>query len=394
MVNAVTAAGIVTDTLQEIIDRRTAQYRVIYGSDINVDQNSPDGQFINIISQAERDLLDQAEEVYNSFDPDNANGKSLDARVAINAIQRNGGTFTITPIDITVDRALTLDGLDAEATNINGEGFTVADDAGTEFILLTTTAFGGAGTLTLDFRAKEKGKVETLPNTITNQITIVTGVTVVNNPTVATTIGTDEETDSELKIRRQNSVAIPALGYLDAIEASILNLDTVSDARVYENVTSVTDADGIPPHSIWAVVEGGADADIAQTIYAKKSYGSDMKGAVEINIVRPNGGVFVARFDRPVQQDIFIRFGLSPKFPSATFDADFVKQSLEDQKKYSIGEQANGADITDLLIDIVPDFVSFDVEISPDDIVFSEILNVASLENKFIVDTSRITILP
>jgi len=283
--NEVNETGLTTENLNEIIQNLEDGLKTIYGNDINVESNSPDGQLINITAQLKVDLLELLTQIYNSFDPDNAIGRTLDSRVVINNIQRKSGTYTQQEVEITTDRALNLEGLDAEADNPDGVGYTVADNNGNEFILLDSVSIIGAGIYSLIFRAKDIGKVETTQNTITNPVSVILGITNINNPNSALEIGDNEETDVELRLRREKSVAIGSLGYLDGLLGAILNINGVIDSTIYENFTSTTDSDGIPSHSIWVIVEGGANTEIAEQIYKKKSYGAGMKGAVVVDIL-------------------------------------------------------------------------------------------------------------
>ena len=50
--------GLTIDSLQEIITFLEDGYREIYGNDIILDSNTPDGQLINIQAQFYRDILD------------------------------------------------------------------------------------------------------------------------------------------------------------------------------------------------------------------------------------------------------------------------------------------------------------------------------------------------
>ena len=174
------ANGLTVKTLTEIRTDLETAFKDIYGVDINIDQNSPDGQMIGILSQAFVDIRELATYIYNSFDPDNAIGRQLDSRVTINNIERQGGTYTITPIDITVDRTVSLNGLDADFDNPNGVGYTVQDDAGNQFVLIDSDTLT-AGTHSLSFRSKEIGEVNVTVGTIVNPVTIVLGVTTINN---------------------------------------------------------------------------------------------------------------------------------------------------------------------------------------------------------------------
>lgn len=395
MADTLDANGLTVKTLTEIKTELEADFRSIYGDDINIDQNSPDGQMIGIMAQLAVDLRELIVGINNNFDPDQASGVLLDQRAAINRVTRQGGSYTIQPIDITVDATVTLDGLDGDYSLANGVGFTVQDDSGNEFILSDTVTLT-AGTHTKNFRAREIGDVQTTIGTITNMVTIVLGVTAVTNSSGALQTGADEESDASLRIRRAASVAISSTGYLNAIEAEILSIDGVTNAKVYENFTSVEDADGIPAHSVWCIVEGGANEDIADVIYNKKSYGSGMKGDVEVMVTRPSGGDFVAKFDRVTAESLHIRFDVQKTISTAVFDQAKIKQSIIDAISYGIGDFSETSALTGAALQAIIDNggggVPVNMEVSNDGSAWLDYLTTAAKDNKFVLDSSRITI--
>jgi len=395
MPDIINASGLQVKTAEEIRQDLENGLRNIYGADINLDQNSPDGQLVGILTQMAVDIRELAVQVNNNFNPDRAFGRLLDERVVINNIERNGGTYTITDIDITVDRTVTLQGLDAAFNDINGQGYTVQDNAGNEFILIDTDTIT-AGTHSLSFRAKEIGRVETTIGTITNPVTVVIGVTNINNGSAPTTIGQNEETDAQLRVRRQRSVALSSTGYLNGLLGDVLALDGVTDAVLYENVTNSVDADDIPAHGIWLVVEGGANTDIGNMIYENKSYGANMKGDVDVNIVTASGGLFVAKFDRPTAQDLYIRFEIQRTVPLYVFDLDSIKQYIVDNLIYSIGDYSETSLVTAQAVAGIANQggggVPINVELSDDDIAWTDFLEVPTLDSKWTLDVSRIDI--
>ncbi len=159
------------------------------------------------------------------------------------------------------------------------------------------------------FRSAVPGAVLTTINTITVPVTVVLGVAEINNPLTYTTLGTNEETDAALRVRRQKSVSLGAQGVNAALEAALNNIPGMGSAKVYENDGSVTDSDGIPGHSIWVVVSGSAlDADIANAIYVKRNEGCGMKGDVEYVVTQPDGSPFTVRWSEVVPEDLYIKF--------------------------------------------------------------------------------------
>ncbi len=305
MPNLIDANGLQTATRAELVAQFTAALKQIYGADINLDSDSPDGQWMNIQIQAALDNLDLLMQIYNTFDPDNAIGKILDQRVAINGIQRQAGTFTVTPITIVASQSINLYGLDQDIQSV----YTVADNAGNKWELQVTQLGVTAGTHVYDFQALLPGAQLTIPNTITVPVTVVLGVTSINNPTTYTTLGINEESDAVLKVRRLKSVSLASQGYLAGLLAALENINGVTSAFVYENKTDSTDSDGIPSHSIWVIVAGTAsDADIAQAIYTKRNAGCGMFGDTTYTITQIDGTPFIVQWDVVLIRNLFIQF--------------------------------------------------------------------------------------
>lgn len=339
--------GLQTATRQELLADLESAFHEIYGNDVLLDSSTPDGQWLNILAQKGVDIRGLLMQLYNSFNPDNAQGAVLDQRCALNNVFRKAGTFTTVSVNITTDRALTLEGLDDNYNNPDATGYTIQDNEGNRFILVDTQSLA-TGTTACLFRAETMGNIVVLPNTLTTPVTIVLGVLSVNNLGSALTIGTDEETDAQLRVRRRQSVAISSFGYLNGLQAALLQLDGVNDAKVYENYTSSIDANGIPAHCIWVVMDGGSAEDIANTIYSKKSVGCDMKGDITYTITTPALTQFVAAWDEADSTEFDIKFDIKAVDNTVVFDTDAIEEYIREHIDYKIGEMAETANITSI----------------------------------------------
>jgi len=394
MTSVLDANGLTIETLPEIVTDLTTQLQAIYPF-ANVASNSPDGQMINIFAQADFDQLQLLAQVNAGFDPDQAIGVILDQRAAINNIQRQGGTFTIIAITIVTTATVTLAGLDGNFNNVNGTGFTIQDNAGNQYILIDTTTLT-AGTNVLDFRAQMLGPVTPVVNTITNIVTVTLGVSSVNNPSGALSIGQNQETDSQLRIRRQQSVALASNGYLNGLLGAILNLPGVVGAALYENVSNVTDGNGIPAHGIWLIVDGGANTDIADQIYGKISYGANMKGSVSVPITTASGGTFNALFDRPASVPLYIKFNIQKTISTATFNQAAIKSYIAANQEYTIGQYADQASLTVIALAAINATggggVPNEVMISTDNVTYVDYLATPTLGSEFTLSTANMFI--
>lgn len=376
----------------ELVTFYTATYQAIYGADIDLDSNTPDGQMMNIQIQVVLDLLDLLTQINNDFDPDHALGVILDSRVAYNGIQREGGTFTLTNVSITVTKALTLQGLDTFPT----DPFTVSDNAGNNWQLQTTQNFSGAGTYVLAFQAAVPGAVLTTPNTITTPVTIVLGVAGINNPTTYTSLGINEETDAQLKIRRQKSVALASQGYNQALEAALLNLNGMVSAFVFENTTGLTDADGTPGHSIWVIVSGTVPAaDIANVIYLERTEGAGMRGAVSFIITQADGSPFVVFWDDVIAENLFIKFTATSLDGINAPNIAAIRAGLVTLLVPGVNEQVNINDLATLVQEIDNNTLVTNAGFSLSATgPFTPVLSPGSKQKQFAVSAPNIIIVP
>lgn len=307
MPNQITADGLETKTEQELVEEYTEDFQEIYGDDINLDSDTPDGQMMHNFIQSILDMEELLTNINANFDPDQATGRILDQRVAINGIQRQAGTKTVTNITIVTSQALNLYGLDQEVEDV----YTVADNAGNEWELITSRIIGSGGTYIYAFSAKNPGAVLTTPNTITIPVTIVLGITSINNPTTYTTLGINEESDAALKVRRQQSVSLASQGYLAGLLAALQNINGVTFVGIEENHTGGT-VGGIPSHSIWVIVAGtGEPEEIANAIYRKRNAGCGMKGSESYEVDQPDGSTFEVFWDEVVAENLFIKATLT-----------------------------------------------------------------------------------
>lgn len=388
MPNQIDADGLEVKSLSEIIADLQTGLRAIYGADANVESNSPDGQLIGIFSQACADLLALLLDVYNSFTVPNAYGVILDQRVALNGLARKDGTYTTAEVLIAVNQALTLPGQDQSVVT----PFTVSDSNGNQYQLVASHVFSAAGSATLTFKASIIGQVETTPNTITNQVTQTNGVTSVNNPSVAgDVIGTDEETDAQLKVRHAQSFALASTGPADALAAALKAIPDVSDAFVAENDTG-SDADGVPAHGVWIIVNGGTAAEVGTAIYSKKIPGCAMVGDQSYVVTRPAGNSFTALWDNALAQDLYVQFGLVARVVGATFDADVVKAALVQALQYKLGQSPTIGDVIVAMLAIAPDFYLTGVGVSDDGMSYDDVIVPNSYQEYFVLDAARIDI--
>lgn len=290
----VTAQGISAPDYQTILTKVTGFFQQIYGTDAYLEPDSKDGQMVALVALAIHDANNTAIAVYNSYSPSTALTDALSRNVKINGISRKGETRS------TVDLVLTGT---TGTTITNGS---VRDDNGIVWNLpATTTIDGNPVTATCN----TSGAVAALAGTITKINTPTRGWVSVNNPTAAT-VGAAAETDSELRIRQTQSVALPSLTPFDAVDGALANIAGVTRHKLYENDTGTGDANGLPAHSISAIVDGGDATTIAQTIRGKKGQGVATYGTTTVQVPDYYGNPHNISFSRPVDVPVYVAITL------------------------------------------------------------------------------------
>ena len=394
MPNQVDGAGIhiesYADILNDIINGTSQVPGLIqiYGSDINTASNTPDGQLINIFALAKEDVLQLCVSVFDSFDPDQAVGTALDSVSQLCGIARKGGSYTETAVVLTTTSAVNLVGLDATAST----PLTVADNNGNEFNLITSISFATATTPTLDFRATNVGFVQVIPNTITNIVTTVLGVITANNPSSPYKVGADQETDAIFRLRRQNSVSIPAQGAFYGLYAGLLSIYGLSEAVVYENNTNTAfDAHGVPAHSIWVIVDGGAASDIGNMIYKYLNLGCGMKGSQSLLITQSDGSTLSVSYDTAVYQPLYVTMHLTSK-GSLAISTSAIATYLSTNYLLGIYEVADITAIDTLVHAYSTDLVMTSAGVSSTAAAYASSLAPSSYINKFVLASGSIAI--
>jgi len=313
----ITAEGISAPDYQTILATITGYFRQIYGTDAYLEPDGKDGQMVALVALAVHDANNTAIAVYNSFSPGTAETDALTRNVKINGIRRKGATNS------TVDLLLTGT---AGTTITNGS---VRDDNSVIWNLPAVVTIGVDGAAVVTATCASTGAVAALTDSITGINTPTRGWTSVTNPTAAT-VGSAAELDSALRIRQAQSVALPALTPFDAVDGALANIAGVTRHKLYENDTGTTDSNGLPQHSISAIVDGGDATVIAQTLRGKKGQGVSTYGKTSVSVPDKYGNPHTISFSRPEDVSVFAEITLQVFTGYTTQIGEQIKQAVAD----------------------------------------------------------------
>lgn len=313
----ITAEGISAPDYQAILTAITGYFRQIYGTDAYLDPDGKDGQMVALVALAVHDANNTAIAVYNSFSPGTAETDALTRNVKINGIRRKGATNS------TVDLLLTGT---AGTTITNGS---VRDDNSIIWNLPAAVTVGVDGTVVVTATCASSGAVAALAGTVTGINTPTRGWASVTNPTAAT-VGSPAESNSTLRIRQAQSVALPALTPFDAVDGALANIAGVTRHKLYENDTHAVDVNGLPPHSLSAIVDGGDATVIAQTLRGKKGQGVSTYGKTSVSVPDKYGNPNTISFSRPEDVPVFVGITLQVFIGYTTQVGEQIKQAVAD----------------------------------------------------------------
>mgnify|MGYP006916061018 CR=1 FL=1 len=386
--NYIGVNGIVTQSLPEIISDITADFKNLYGQNINVESNSPDGQMINILAQIKKDILDLCVQYYNNLDTERVIGIPQQILYKLNNCIIKAYTYSYVYVNVSVSKSVNLQGLDADIENPDGVGYTVSDGNGNRWILAESQTLT-VGTHTLNFRAAELGNVTATPNTITIMETVLAGVISVTNPANNYITGATGESDSEFRLRRNQTVSSPSQGFEDSLQGQLLNLDNVTEAKVYSNRKGSTQ-NGISAHTVWVIVEGGSSLDIGQAIYANIPPGIPMKGTQSATVQRPSGETETVYYDNPTAVPLYVKMDV--QWISGNIDTDYIKSQLA-LENFNIGQSAEGVNLASVVKDIVSSSGSpYNALVSKDNSNWAEIVTPSGLDEYFTISADNVSI--
>ena len=377
MANAINANGLTIDSLAEVRDKLTNYFTQIYGN-INLEQNSPDSQLLNIFAQMIEDNLELIQDINASFDPDQAVGVILDQRVKLNGITRKQGSYTKVYVDVSFNDSSVLKGLDQYPVD---ECFQVSDSTGNIVVCEQTTTGINGETLQVSFRALNYGMFIFKSGSLTIIKTPQLGVASVTNINAQYVIGNDEESDSELRVRRTaNALQRTSAGETNELSASIANIEGVNFVNVLENDTDLPDANGVPAKGIWIIVDQIEDEEVTKNIgtaiYNKRILGTPMKhedGSSSSSgewtaqgyyiLTKPNGDDFIAYWTKPTPEyvDVVIT---AKKIGGGSISATQIQELARNNISLNPGQYLTTNQIENILISNIEGLVISDITIA------------------------------
>ena len=312
--------GIHIPTYHDILDNLIAGYKRIFGEDLYLGEDTQDYQMLSLLAKSMDDMSALVVQNYNARNPNYATGDALDLLIALNAMSRKKATSSTVVLSLT-----------GTAYFVIPAGAQAIDDAGYIWSLATDCQLDGDGLGTVEATCDTPGSIAANAGTINTIYSPVSGWNTVTNDDVATP-GNDVETDEQLRIRRARSVSMNTNGTYDALIRALAGLDNVEYVDVLVNDTNQTDANGIPGHSICALVYGGDEDEIGKAIWMNKAPGVGTHGDTAVTYVDSGGNSNTINFERPTQEIVSVTVTITAfSGYDATRCDGMIKQAVVDE---------------------------------------------------------------
>jgi len=332
-------------TQAEVIENLSRDFRRIYGENIELEPNTPDGQVVGICSQMTSDHNEMIRTLFASLFPSQAEGVFLDYNLDLIGVRRISGRAASVNLNI-----------EFEGERDIAQGTFIVRIQGVDFLNETDIKTEGE----YAFTAMESGSMQFSDADTVSISTSVAGVSATFVSTSAT--GADYESDTDFRQRWIDLVDTRDRS-APHIEGVLKQIEGVEDARVYE-----TDSEpfaGIPANSIYAVLKPGyfdkdkiLDALIRMKTPGIRSFFTSQDP--EQSKVFGNGGNITVGFDLAEYvklENFSFRYGSKAR-TSSEIGADVIFELLKTMR-FRIGESVFASDVDNFVLAAMPEWFAF-----------------------------------
>lgn len=241
-----TAGGLSVASFVEIRNALINKYKAVYGQDIDLSTGTADGVFVNDLALIINNIVQAMQTIYSNLNVNTASAKYLDNLCALSNVTRKSATRSNVSLQVTNNSS-------TQTTEF--EDLTFVDRSGNEWYHSGTIQFDVNETKQVYVVCKTPGAVKAPAGWIdrTLEVTYLT-VTQENDAN----IGSEQETDSALRARRNQSVGAAGTTVLESMVGSLLNISGVDDVKIYNNnsamLITANDGTAIDAHSIYVII--------------------------------------------------------------------------------------------------------------------------------------------
>ena len=262
--------GISVPSLDDAKTDITATFQRLFGDDLALDAQTPQGQLVGIFATAYALIGEILVDLANTTDPDKVVGIQQDVLYKLLNVDRIQATRSRVVATVTGVAGITVP-----------LGSRARTAAGAEFQTVDAVILAPSPGVTVVMESVDTGPVEATAGTLTNIVSVTQGWETVNNAADAI-LGRNAQSSPEYRQTYFSRTARNSTGYLDSIRAALTDALVTRD-NTYENRTSAAEVVQewtVNRHAILAIAEGGIDADITRAIENTRTGGSPTMSAI------------------------------------------------------------------------------------------------------------------
>lgn len=267
----ITENGLSVPDIADVLAGRLTDMSTALGGGASQSLSSPQGQ----IAQSDTEIIAQEYDkllcLFNQINPDFSTGRFQDGIGRIYFMERIAAQGTV----------VTATCIGQVGTTIPA-GSTAVDTSGYIYQSIDNAVIPSSGSVDVQFVNTTTGPILCASGSLNQIYRAVSGWDAVNNISPGV-VGVDVESRIAFETRRRQSVARNSRNQDASTLAALLATDGVLDAYVWSNRTAETVNKGttnfpILAHSVYICVYGGADTDVAESIFNTYNPGANMNG--------------------------------------------------------------------------------------------------------------------
>jgi uncharacterized phage protein gp47/JayE len=316
------------DDKEIILQSMMADAKEQFGSDLNDDEYAVIRFFYEPVAERHAELQTDLRDVLESTQLRYATGGALDLVCEKLGIKRRNALFSKGVTRFSRNTAATVDYTIPSGTIIQ------TDSVDPYRFFTTSTAILPAGQTSVDVNIKAKNsgvKYNVGANTLTVMPSPPTGIESVTNP-ADTNDGTEKETDTELRRRVKKELGSGSRASQEALIRAARRVQGVENASIFVNDQDpINTVDGLEPHEVEMVIEGGNSNEIAQALFNTKAAGDILVGGVHgVEVAEAvslsNGQTTQISYSNPEKVQIYI--DVDVLVTNEFSDKNYIKDSI------------------------------------------------------------------
>ena len=294
--------GYSSPSLTELVTNMSTNLKALLGTLMDTSSSSVAGHVQGVTAIEVAKVFEDLRELFANTDPTSSEGRMLENMCNIMGLIRKGLVHSTGVVTIEGTNGTVIP--DSTVVLVDG-------DSDRRFLTQGEWTLGTEGTIDIVVVAESTGATQAPIGTLNSLETTIAGVTLVTNAREVD-VGTDTvESDEQLRIRKANTVTIGGNSTPAAIRAALEQLYGVTTVIVVTNKTSLwvprgDDLYNYPPNSMEAIVEGGSEQEIVETLAMTSSGTSEQFGLLSALYEDITGNTHQIRFSRPESTEVFI----------------------------------------------------------------------------------------